>query len=567
MKRQIRPAVLAAVALMCAPLAWSQSGYSTYPTSNDPQPQAGSASSSSSSQGGYSSYPDSSDAQQPDNSTQGYSTSSQGTYQAPSPVIYSTYNMSGQQQGGTQDSSAQQDSSTQSGGGGDGLQSGSSDNPQSGPGGPQDTFSHPEKLPALNLFSDAVAHTGYSFTFSGGMVGQYLGGYAGQAGYWQSLYLGTGGLNIVQVRPHMLWSLGYAAGVNQTVGIPGQYSSFSTLNQNANGRLTWQIAKRWQFRLKDAYFYSDDPFQPFFEYLGQPQPNYPNPVYYFPQTVVEQNQGTGDLTYMLGIHDTLNFYGGESFQHYLRGYQTANDLPNLGSLWNSTTYSGGVFYQHQFSRSISAGEGYVFTALDFGHGQSRAGINMFQSFINWKVSKQLAISGWVGPELTGTKDLVPLICFPSGCLIQQIHNDYVNVAEGLTVTYQAPHHNSFALQASNSITNGGGLFGAVKYYQATGTFSRPINRAWTMALGLLYAHSDSISSGGGGGLASDQFLHSVQGTISFSRKLNNAWNLSTYYAYIHQTQNYYGQFGVPSTVDTSGLGLTVQYTWNHSLGR
>jgi hypothetical protein len=138
----------------------------------------------------------------------------------------------------------------------------------------------------------------------------------------------------------------------------------------------------------------------------------------------------------------------------------------------------------------------------------------------------------------------------------------VNVAEGATLTYQAPHHNSLALQASNSITNGGGLFGAVKYYQFTGTYARPINRQWNVAVGLLYAHSDSITSSTG-----DQFLHSAQGTVSFSRKLNNAWNLNAYYAYIHQTQNYYGQYGLPTTVATSGLGVTVQYTWNHSMGR
>ena len=575
MKRQLRP-VLAAVALMCAPLAWSQSGYSTYPTSSDPQQQAGSASSSSSSQGGYSSYSDASDAQQPDNSSNsdqgGYSTSGQGmyqqgTYQTPNPAVYSTYNMSGQQQqqGGSQDSSTQdstqQDSSTQSGGGSGSLQN-PSDDDTAGLGGPQATFTHPEKLPALNLFSDAVAHTGYSFNFSGGVVGQYLGGYAGQPGYWQSLYLATGGLTIVQVRPHLMWTLGYSGGIDQTAGIPGYYSSFSQLNQSANASLRWQIAKRWQFRLKDSYLYSDDPFQPFFTYLGQPEPNYPNPVYYFPQTVVEQNQGTADLTYLLGAHDTLNFYGAESFQHYLRGYQTQSNLPNLGSFWNSTTYSGGVFYQHQFSRKVAAGEGYIFTAMDFGHGESRAGVNMFQTFVNYRVNQALAISGWVGPELTGTKDLVPLLCLPSGCLIQETHQSYVNVAEGLTITYQAPHRNSIAVQASNSITNGGGLFGAVKYYQATGTWSRPVNRAWNMAVGFLYSHSDSIT-----GVSGDQYLHGTQGTISFARKLSNAWNLSTYYAFIHQTQNYYGQFGLPNTVNTSGLGLTVQYTWNHSLGR
>jgi hypothetical protein len=566
MKRQLRP-VLAAVALMCAPLAWSQSGYSTYPTSNGPQQQAGSASSSSSSPGGYSAADDSQQSNSGD-STESSSSSSQGTYQAPSPVIYSTYNMSGQQQqqgqAGSQDSSTQdqqQDSSTQSGGG-SGTIPGASNDDTSGLGGPQATFTNPEKLPALNLFSDAVAHTGYSFNASGGIVGQYLGGYSGQAGYWQTLFIGSGGLSIVQVRPHLLWTAGYAAGVNQTAGIPGQYSSFSTLNQSANGRIMWQIAKRWQFRLKDSYFYSDDPFQPFFQYLGQPEPNYPDPVYYFPQTVVEQNQGTGDLSYMIGAHDTLNFYGAESFQHYLRGYQTASDLPNLGSLWNSTTYSGGVFFQHQFNRRWLGGEGYVFTAMDYGHGQSRAGVQMFQTFVTFKPNQTFSFSGWVGPELTGTKDLVPLICLPSGCLIQQIHNSYVNVAEGVTITYLAPHHNSFAIQGSNSITNGGGLFGTVKYYQATLTWSRPISRAWTMAMGFLYGHSDSLTNTQG-----DQFLHSAQGTISFSRKFNTAWSLSTYYAFIHQTQNYYGQFGLPQTVDTSGLGLTVQYTWNHSLGR
>lgn len=556
MKRQLRPAVLAAVALMCAPLAWSQSGYSTYPTSSDPQQQAGSTSTGDS-------------QQQSDGSSDqgGYSTSNQGTYQTPGPVVYSTYNMQQQQQGSTQDSSTQQDPSQQQqqqsgGGSGDTLQNGSDDSSQSGLGGPQATFSHPEKLPALNLFSDAVAHTGYSFVFSGGTVGQYLGGYSGQAGYWQTLFIGTGGMTIVQVRPHLMWSVGYSGGVNQTTGIPGPYSSFSTLNQNANANIRWQISKRWQFRLKEAYFYSDDPFQPFFEYLGQSEPNNPNPVYYFPQTVVEQNQATGDLTYMLGMHDTLNFYGGESFQHFLRGYQTASDLPNLGSLWNSTTYSGGVFYQHQFTRKIAAGEGYIFTAMDFGHGQSRAGVQMFQSFITYKASQQLSLSGWVGPELTGTKDLIPLLCLPNGCLIQQIHNDYVNVAEGVTITYLAPHRNSIALQGSNSITNGGGLFGAVKYYQATATWSRPINRAWNMALGFLYAHSDSIT-----GTTGDQFLHSAQGTLSFNRKLTNAWTMNAYYAFIHQTTNYYGQFGLPYTEDTSGIGVTVQYTWNHSLGR
>ena len=569
MKRHLGP-MLTAVALLCAPLAWSQSGYSTYPTSSDQQQ----ADSTGSSQSGYSTYPASnspSDSQQPPAGSMGspqsgystyptYNSSSDSQQQQSGPAgspqpVYSTYGAFGdpqqQQQSGASDSS-------QNGGGAGDVQSGSDDS-QSGLGGPQETFTHPEKLPPLNLFSDAISHTGYTFNFSGGTVAQHINSYLGTPGYWDSLWLATGGLTLVQVRSNLLWSLGYTGGVNQTVGTT--YATYSNLNQNANGHIIWRLAKRWQFRLKDTYFYSDDPFQPFFTFLGEPTANNPNPVIYFPQSVVEQNQATADLSYSLGAHDTINFYGGESFQHFLRGFQTQSSL-NLGSLWNSTTYAGGVFYQHQFSARLSAGGGYIFSALDFGHGQSRAGVQEFQTFVSYRVSRTLSISGWVGPELTHTKDLVPLVCFPSGCLIEEQHSSYLNVAEGGTLTWAASPKNVFAVQANNSITNGGGLFGAVKYYSFTGTYSRPINRNWSFAAGALLSHSDSLTNFSG-----DQFIHSAQGTLTFARRINDAWNMNAYYVLIRQKQNFYGPFGVPTTTGTSGLGLTVQYTLNHSLGR
>jgi len=549
MKRQFGP-ILATVVLFCAPLAWSQSGYSTYPTSGGQQ-QAGSTNSS---QSGYSTYPTYSTSTDPQQQN-----GSSDTSPAPQPV-YSTWGAQNdpQQQGGSSDPTQSQDGGGAGGGGY--FPDGSDPSSQSGVGGPQETFNHPEKLPPLNLFGDAVAHTGYSLYFSGGTVAQYVGGYYNQPSYWNSLLLAAGGINITQSRPHLLWSLGYTAGVNNTLGTI--YSNYSNLNQNVNAHIIWQLSKRWQFRLKDAYLYSDDPFQPFLTYLGQPQPNYPNPVIYFPQTVVEQNQATGELTYLMSAHDSINFYGAESFQHFLRGFQTQSSLPNFGSLWNSTTYAGGVFYQHAFSAKFALGGGYIFTALDFGHGQSRAGVQMFQTNASYRVTKRLLISGWVGPELTHTKDLVPLICFPNGCLIEVKHDSYVDVAEGATLTYQAPHQNSFAMQASNSITNGGGLFGAVKYYSVTGTYSRPLTHNWAFAAGGLLSHSDSLSNFNG-----DQYLHAIQGTINFNRRIGDAWNMNAYYVFIHQTQNYYGQFGLPTTAETSGLGLTVQYTWNHSLGR
>ena len=192
----------------------------------------------------------------------------------------------------------------------------------------------------------------------------------------------------MQVRPKLLWSLGYNGGVSTTTG--AVYSTYSNLNQAVNAHIIWAFANRWQFRFKDSYFYSDDPFQPFFTFLSAPTPNNPNPVIYFPQTVLEQNQATADITYLLGPHDSVDFYGGESFQHYLRGIATSNNSGfNPGALWNSTTYSGGVFYQHVFSPRLSGGEGYIFTAMDFGHGQSRAGVQTFQTYVTYRISPRM----------------------------------------------------------------------------------------------------------------------------------------------------------------------------------
>lgn len=535
MKRQLRP-ILAAIALLCAPLAWSQSSTSA--------PGTGAS--------GDSQQPSSSDSSQ---SGATDSSSSQGTVTNPYGGI-ATYN----NPYSSDPSNPQNGSTDPQNGSPDQNPPGVDDGSQAGLGGPQATFTHPEKLPPLNLFSEATRQTGLGFNFGMGEIAQYTGGYAGQSSYWSALSLVNAGMNIVQARPTLLWSLAYNGGITNTAATV--YNTYSNLNQDVNFHLIWSISKRWQFRVKDNFLYSDDPFQPFLTYLGQPTPNNPNPVFYFPQTVVEQNQGTAELTYRLSAHDSINFYGGESFQHYLRGLQVGTNNFGLGSLWNSTTYAGGAFFQHLFSPRLSAGGGYIFTALDFGHGQSRAGVQMIQLNGSYSFSPRLTLSGWVGPQFTGTKDLVPLLCFPSGCLIEQQHHSYIDAAEGANLTWQATTANSFGLQFSHSITNGGGLFGAVHFTQVAGTFSRPLNHTWNFAAGALYAKSDSVTPIGG-----DQYLHGLQSTVNFSRRIKEAWTMNAYYAFIHQTQNYYGIFGVPVTLTTSGLGLTVQYNWNHFLGR
>ncbi len=489
MKRQLGP-ILVVLALMCAPAAWSQSG------STD-QSQSGSGDSSQS------------------NSPQG------DLPQSGTPDSSQSY------PGSSGDTS--QDSSTL---------------------GPQATFNHPEQLPPLNLLNEVEAQTGLRLNFQTGEVADYeRGNGTYNSSYWQNLTNFSGGLHITQIRPDLLWSVGYNGGVTLTAlstNVPG----YESLNQNGAASINWLFAKRWQLRAKDNYMYTNDPFEPFLSENIQPTYNNPNPLIYVPQAVVETNFGTADVSYQLGAHDSLDFSGSESFQRFIRGTY---------GFQNSYTWGGAGFYEHDFSPRFQAGGGYNFTALDFGHGQSRAGIQMFEGFASYKVNKSLVVTGWLGPELTNTKDEVPILCVPPyGCLYEIQHSSQFNLAEGGTLAWTRSR-DGIRLRASHRVTNGGGLLGAATLYQADISYLRMLTPRWRFRIGGAYNNNVSISP-----YRADQYLKSFQGAIGFSRKISEAWDANLYYAFIHQSDNY---FGGPASLTTNGIGITLRYGWGHTLGR
>lgn len=529
MKRQLG-SMLAVLALFCAPLAWSQSG------SADGGSSSASAPSGSTSSGGSSS-----------DSSSGESTSGVGTPSGAAPG--GSAGGSGIYSGTTssdpyfQVASGGQDGSSPSPDGQD-----NPDNTQSNTG-PQSTFNHPELLPPITAITDVTHNTGVVLSLNTGSLSNYVWGGSGQPSYWQNIGMWSGGIGFSQIRPTSLIQLGYTGGVSLSSLSVGPYSNYTTLNQSGNARILWNFAKRWQMRIKDTYLYTDNPFAPFLTYASDPTPNQPNPTVYFPQAVIEQNVGSVDVSYRLTAHDSITVNGSESLQNYLRG---------TTGLWNSYTWSGGAFFQHMFNPQFSAGFGYNFSALDFGHGQSRAGVQMFEGFITYKFNHGLSVSGWVGPEYTTTKDLIPIFCTPYGCLIEEKHDSQWDVAEGGTVAY-SHNGNSIRVQTSHRVTDGGGILGAVNLYQATLAYSRPISRVWGFAAAIMYDNSVSVSP-----FRSNQYWDATQGMINFSRKFGESWNGAVYLLFINQSQNFYG---TPGTSSTAGLGLTLRYVWGHELGR
>ncbi len=192
-----------------------------------------------------------------------------------------------------------------------------------------------------------------------------------------------------------MWNLRYNGGVSlDALSSRGASNNYTTLNQNAGAKILWQFSPRWQLALQDNYISTNDPFESYLTIDRAPTFNNPNPVIYIPRAVTETNVGSANLTYRMSAHDSFSFTGSESFQRFFNTALTAQD---------SYSYSGGANYQHQLSARLSAGGGYSFTALDFGHGLSRSGIQAVTGFASYQLTPNMYVTGWVGPENTATQ--------------------------------------------------------------------------------------------------------------------------------------------------------------------
>jgi hypothetical protein len=430
----------------------------------------------------------------------------------------------------------------------DQSQSDSTDQSQPSSTGPQVAFTHPEQLPPLALLNEATADTGLQLGFSTGTtIDTNAGGFSLHP-ILETWYFFRPNISVLQIRSRVVWSLAYQGGFQ----VVPQVTQFNSMSHNGTADVLYQLNRHWQVHAHDSYMYTADPFESFDTINGTPRYNDPNPSIYVPLAIREQNLGTADLTDQLGIHDSITFAGTEFFRRYLNTTVTTYD---------SYGYSGRASYQHQFSARLSAGGGYIFQALDFDKGVSRSGIQTFQGTVSYQLSPNMYVTGWIGPEYTSTKNVVPTFCFPGyGCF--GYHATYAanwDIAGGATFGWSGVH-NAFRAGFSKSVTDGGGVLGTVRLYLLNASYRRQVSPRWALTTGVLYGNNLSVSY-----FSSPHQYNSLTANMSLQRRLSPAWNVLGQYIYIHQYQhNLYGS--IPTWNDNR-IQISLQYAWSHSLGR
>ncbi len=421
--------------------------------------------------------------------------------------------------------------------------------------GPKQEYTQVDPGKSLDFLGEAVNHSNLNLGMT--VVAAYDTNIASffSTRLPQTSYQFAPHIGITQYRPHLALNFDYDGGL----AVYQELANSNTYSQTGTIDILYQLTSRWQVHANDRYSYSADPFGSYFTVIGQPSPNQPNPNTYIPFANTQQNLAELDLADQLSRYDTVTFTGSETFRRY------SNISDNIGlqnALFNLVSYSGGANYSHRLSPQLSVGGGYNWTSLDFSHGEQRSGISAFQGFVNYQYSQSLSISGWAGPEHITAKTLIEYF----GQSVTLLQADW-EPAFGINLGWQGLRQ-SFTAGLSRQVSDGGGLLATTTVYDVNGAYRRKITSRWDGLVSIQYGNNASFAASNlNKQLFPDRKFTLLQTAFNLTRPITQSMTANLTYSYIRETQfNIYAPPAAPTYTDNR-IWISIQYTWNHPLGR
>jgi len=417
--------------------------------------------------------------------------------------------------------------------------------------GPKPAYTYPDAAPSLDFLSQSIENSSITLGIGAGFSfdsNAYSSTAAGQH-YW--LFHVSPSIKIQQFRPKLSWNVSYSPGYQEYTYIQRVGSSNNNLlSERASAGFLWQMSPHWQLMANDAFVYSANPFDSFLTTPGTPTMNNPNPVTYYPLTQYTINNGLMTLTDQLSKTDTLSFTGSAN----LRRTSTYNLLTTV-PFYNLVSYGGRASYSHRFSPRLSLGAGYDYNSLDFGKGQQRSGVQTISLTAEYQIQPNMTISVWVGPEHTGTKTTVFIP------ILNQVfitHDSLWSTALGANFGWQSLR-NSVQAGFSRQVMDGGGIIATSQVNSVNGSYRRMFTSKMDLLLSARYFHDVSTTQ-------SSRSYDNVFLNTNLTYKFTKSFNASAQYGYLHQTQSTAILLG-SSNYSSNIVGVSVNYTWNHPLGR
>lgn len=225
-------------------------------------------------------------------------------------------------------------------------------------------------------------------------------------------------------------------------------------------------------------------------------------------------------------------------------YPSRNNVPGL---YDSTARSGEGFYARRLSRKHYIGASYGFQALFTQPGQEETQTHSALMFYTLSL-RTLSASLFAGPELSDTH----------GGSTLPLHK--WSPATGASVNWHGNHSSCF-VSYSRGVSDGGGLWGAVRFDRADVAARWQLARTVTADIATSYSANNVLDSRAAFGAGGHTWLE----TASLQRPLGE--NLVVRLGYTHLYQSYNSIQAISQVPNRTNVWVSLSYQFQKPLGK
>ena len=385
----------------------------------------------------------------------------------------------------------------------------------------------------------------YGLTFSGGYSDNVLGAGSGSPvsdlnySFWPTL-----GLD--KTTPRLHWDLTYAPGFT----FYQRTSARNEAGQNALLSFQYRLSPHVTFSAQDTFQKSSSVFD---------QPNWaagavfsgaqgPNASVIAPVANRLGNFGTVGITYQYGADDMIGARGTFSNLYY-------PDKTQVTGLWDSSSQVVSAFYTHRLSLQHYVGATYQYGRLRSYPDGVDAETTTQSVFLFYTVypNPRFSMSFFAGPQLADT--VQPAV--PSLGLLAFSGRNW-SPASGASLDWEG-HFVSAALSYSHTVSEGGGLIGAVRLDSASTVVRLKFTGVLSGSISGFYGNNKGI-----GYAAGTSNGHTISATAALQRQVGERFSVQLGYTRLFQNYNIPVIAGTPYT---NREFVSFSYTFARPLGR
>ena len=341
------------------------------------------------------------------------------------------------------------------------------------------------------------------------------------------------------------WTLGYAGGLTVNQKITSENNGSHSLNFDSQFRLSPHVNLRVaeNFSLTTGFFDAGNGTE-----VGAGTGGGPNTSLITPLATQRTSITTAETNYHFALYDLIGASGSFYDLHF-------SNAPAETQLANSQTASGSAFWLHRIFAGDWSGLSYMFNQITSNPGSDETRVHSFLAVNTLSLSKRLTLTGFVGPQYSENQGLVTGTTEPS-------QSNGWGVSGGAEGSWQGERTNLSA-GYSRSVSDGGGVLGAVHLQTIHGGFRRVLVPGWAVALTAAHGTNQSITVPFATSASS---INSTTAGISLERNVGKSVGLQM--GYLHNFQQQFGLSAPTPMLDASQnrVFVTLSYQWAKPLG-